>query len=103
MDGWVFRPLAYEDLELFQMWVHQDHVSIGRGLGPEMIRAFLHDVVFVEASDAAYCWIDPDPPNRRAVRAYEKAGFEPVARVERVVEGKLEEALLMRLERSAHA
>jgi aminoglycoside 6'-N-acetyltransferase len=75
-----------------------DEAGVGRGLGPEMIRAFLRDIVF-EASDAPFCWIDPDPPNGRAVRAYAKAGFRPVALVDRVVEGKLDRALIMRLAR----
>ena len=76
-----------------------DPEGVGLGLGVEMLRRFLRDVAFVEAPDSAYCWIDPDPPNARAIRAYEKVGFVPVALVERIVEGKRDPALIMRLPR----
>ncbi|WP_048647216.1 GNAT family N-acetyltransferase [Nitratireductor soli] len=39
--------------------------------------------------------IDPDPENRRAVRAYEKAGFRPVDHLE----GRTEGALIMQYDR----
>jgi aminoglycoside 6'-N-acetyltransferase len=74
--------------------------NIGSGWGPEMIRAFLSDLVFPAAPDAEACWIDPDPPNARAVRAYAKVGFETVALAERKGERGLERALIMRAPRS---
>ncbi len=45
-----------------------------RGLGPEMIRAFLARVVFADPRITA-CVIDPVPDNAIAIRAYEKVGF----------------------------
>jgi len=45
-----------------------------RGLGAAIIRQFLNDVVFVNASVES-CVIDPAVSNRSAIRAYEKAGF----------------------------
>ena len=51
-----------------------------RGLGSHIITRFLWDVVFV-IYDADLCTIDPDPANRIAIRAYEKAGFRYVKTV----------------------
>ncbi len=45
-----------------------------RGLGSLIIRKFLQEVVFAE-SDAVSCIIGPEPENKVAIRAYEKAGF----------------------------
>ena len=44
---------------------------IGRGHGSAFIRAFIDD-----PCGMARAVTDPDPANARAVRAYEKAGFE---------------------------
>jgi RimJ/RimL family protein N-acetyltransferase len=48
--------------------------EIGKGRGPDIIRAFLRDVVFARY-DVAGCVIGPSIKNERAIRAYEKAGF----------------------------
>jgi RimJ/RimL family protein N-acetyltransferase len=48
--------------------------AVHRGLGPEVLRAFVAEVVFGEMR-AASCIIGPQPENRSAIRAYEKAGF----------------------------
>ena len=45
-----------------------------KGLGSQILRAFLHDVIF-GAGDATSCIIGPSETNRIAIRAYEKAGF----------------------------
>ena len=45
---------------------------IGRGHGPALLRTFL-DRLFNAGAPGVIT--DPDPANRRAVRAYEKAGF----------------------------
>lgn len=45
-----------------------------RGLGPRLIRRFLEEVVFADAS-IEVCIIDPQPENKSAIRAYEKSGF----------------------------
>lgn len=45
-----------------------------RGLGAAVARRFLREVVF-GATDASTCVVGPDPQNRAAIRAYEKAGF----------------------------
>lgn len=46
---------------------------VGRGHGSAFIRAFAERVI---AGGAPRVVTDPDPDNARAVRAYEKAGFE---------------------------
>jgi aminoglycoside 6'-N-acetyltransferase len=48
---------------------------IGRGHGSAFIRAHVDRLL---ADDAPLIFTDPDPENRRAVRAYEKAGFEQI-------------------------
>jgi RimJ/RimL family protein N-acetyltransferase len=47
---------------------------VHRGLGPAVIRRFLSEIVFGEVG-ATCCIIGPQPNNRSAIRAYEKAGF----------------------------
>ena len=46
---------------------------IGRGHGSAFIRAFIERVL---AAGAPRILTDPDPENARAIRAYEKAGFQ---------------------------
>ena len=48
---------------------------IGRGHGSAFIRAFVENLL---AAGAPRVLTDPDPANVRAVRAYEKAGFQKV-------------------------
>ena len=48
---------------------------ISRGLGSEALAAF---VAMLREEGHENIVIDPDPQNRRAVRAYEKAGFAPI-------------------------
>lgn len=50
---------------------------IGYGHGPAFIQAFC---AILEQQGAAGFVTDPDPANRRAIRAYEKAGFRPIDR-----------------------
>jgi aminoglycoside 6'-N-acetyltransferase len=45
-----------------------------RGLGSAIIRKFLRDVAFT-VYQVDRCIIDPEPENKIAIRAYEKAGF----------------------------
>jgi aminoglycoside 6'-N-acetyltransferase len=61
---------------------------IGRGHGSAFVRAFVDD----QLATGRPCVItDPDPTNRRAVRAYEKAGFNK----DRLVDTPNGPALLM--------
>jgi aminoglycoside 6'-N-acetyltransferase len=61
---------------------------IGRGHGSRFIRQFVDGLL---TSGTPRVVTDPDPDNRRAVRAYEKAGFES----ERLVDTPEGPALLM--------
>ena len=47
---------------------------IHKGLGSLIIKAFLKDIVF-KVYGVDVCIIDPEPGNKIAIRAYEKAGF----------------------------
>ncbi len=48
---------------------------VGKGLGSHIMEQFLKEYV-----DPYYdaCFVDPDPANVSAIRAYEKAGFKKV-------------------------
>jgi RimJ/RimL family protein N-acetyltransferase len=48
-----------------------------RGIGTAVVRQFVNEIVFADQS-IQRCVIDPEPDNRRAIRAYEKAGFQHV-------------------------
>jgi len=48
---------------------------VGRGIGTRVLTSFLRSVVFADPSIGA-CALGPEPGNRRAIRAYEKAGFQ---------------------------
>lgn len=52
-----------------------DCARLGQGLGSAALAAF---VARLRAEGRRSIVIDPDPGNRRAVRAYEKAGFRPI-------------------------
>jgi aminoglycoside 6'-N-acetyltransferase len=47
---------------------------IGRGIGTHAVAEFLRSIVFADAAIGS-CAIGPELGNRRAIRAYEKAGF----------------------------
>lgn len=69
---------------------------IGRGLGPEVLRAFLREVVFARPGTRA-CVAGVEPANTRSIRAFEKAGF--TAGIDYEEEGRLHR--LLRVERDA--
>lgn len=47
---------------------------VHKGLGPHVLRLFLERIVLAD-EDIKACVIGPEPENRAAIRAYEKAGF----------------------------
>lgn len=55
-----------------------DPDKLGRGIGSEVLRLFAEHLLW---QGHQIVIIDPDPANRRAVRAYEKAGFRPIPRL----------------------
>lgn len=69
---------------------------VHRGLGASVICTFLKEFVFTQ-DGVDCCIIDPEPANRIAIRAYEKAGFTYMKTVRNAMENV--EAYLMRLNR----
>ena len=49
----------------------------GKGLGTEVLRRFVRDVVFARPETSA-CVAGPDARNAASLRAFEKAGFRRV-------------------------
>jgi len=64
---------------------------IGKGHGPRLIGEFI-EMLFEEGAPRVI--VDPDPANRVAIRAYEKAGFRPLGRRQ----GEHGEVLLMAID-----
>jgi RimJ/RimL family protein N-acetyltransferase len=50
---------------------------IGQGIGSEMLRRFVSEIVFASPS-VHHCIADPEAENVASVRAFEKAGFRVV-------------------------
>jgi len=74
-----------------------DEAQTGRGLGTEMIRRFVEEIVFARPETIA-CTADPDLENTASVRAFEKAGFRAVREFVDPEDGQLH--ALVRRERS---
>ena len=55
--------------------------AVHRGLGGRILRRFLSEVVF-GSMGAVSCILGPEPDNRIAIRAYEKAGFRHLKTVD---------------------
>ncbi len=56
-----------------------DPTYVGKGYGTALMKKFLQDYV-----DPKYeaCFVDPDTANTKAIRAYEKAGFEKIKTIQ---------------------
>ncbi|EYB69636.1 hypothetical protein DEIPH_ctg004orf0163 [Deinococcus phoenicis] len=76
--GHAFAPWAAPEGETWgvDLLIGEPDLT-GRGLGPQVIRAFLAHLR-AERPDVRRVLIDPSPANARAVRAYAKAGFTPL-------------------------
>lgn len=74
---------------------------LGKGLGKQLIRAFLEQVVFSTSSKIHTCVIGPEPLNKRAIHVYESVGFTYVKRVQ--IPGEDEETYIMELRRNEFA
>jgi RimJ/RimL family protein N-acetyltransferase len=48
---------------------------VGKGLGRRVVLEFVHHVLRPLAPESTEVWIDPNPRNERAVRAYRAVGF----------------------------
>lgn len=65
---------------------------VGKGYGSQIIRKFLTVVVF-QQPDITKCFIDPEPGNTRAIKAYEKVGFRYLKTVQ--IPGEAAQAYIM--------
>jgi RimJ/RimL family protein N-acetyltransferase len=54
-----------------------DEGLTGRGLGSELLRRFVEDVIFARPTTVS-CVADPDVRNAASIRAFQKAGFRVV-------------------------
>ena len=68
----------------------------GKGLGTEVLRRFVSDVVFANP-DVTACIAEPDVRNAASIRAFEKAGFRRVGEFLEPGDGQLH--ALVRVER----
>jgi RimJ/RimL family protein N-acetyltransferase len=71
---------------------------IGKGLGSEVLRAFVRDVVFARPATTA-CIADPDVRNAASLRAFEKSGFRRVGEFLDPQDGQLH--AIVRIDREA--
>lgn len=67
---------------------------VHKGLGPRILRRFLADIVFASPGITS-CVVGPEPGNKAAIRAYEKAGFRYLRTVQ--IPGEPEPEALMRI------
>ncbi len=93
VDGRLAGMIQSYDEEVDLLIGEED--LIGRGLGPQVLSRFAHEVVFARPGVMAVV-ATVEEGNRRSWRAFEKAGFRHVGDVE---EGGLPHRL-MRLDRS---
>lgn len=75
-EAWLFD--LPEDAVGVDVFIGRDN-SLDKGIGTAVLRAFLAELF---ARGFGMIVIDPDLTNRRAIRAYEKAGFTPFGRYE---------------------
>lgn len=79
-EGGAFRPVGYFQYyndEPGTIGIDQfigEESLINRGIGTQAVRAFLD--LIAEREDPHTMVLDPDPANARAIRCYEKAGFQ---------------------------
>jgi aminoglycoside 6'-N-acetyltransferase len=73
-----------------------DSELTARGVGSEMLRRFVSEIVFAEPT-TRYCLADPEAGNLASARAFEKAGFRVVGEFLDPRDGKMH--VLVRLDR----
>ncbi len=87
--------VGVEDSAGVDMFIGEEEY-LYRGLGGEILRRFLLEVVFLD-ENVKVCVIGPEPKNVAAIRAYEKAGFRFFKTIQ--VPGEPEPEHLMRMGR----
>ena len=86
------RELRFDEVHFFI----GERAYVQRGLGPQVVRAFLKAVVF-ERLQVESCVAGPHPLNRVAIAAFRKAGFGQLKKVVDIETGQAE--CIMRIER----
>lgn len=69
--------LQYDDTVVSVDLFIGDAKYMGKGFGSPMLSEFLNQVVFADPK-VTMCMIGPEPSNKRAIRSYEKVGFQHV-------------------------
>lgn len=73
-EGYQFKDVYNGPLSIAALDVYiGDPQYLGKGIGPCVIRQFLEQHIF---KHFPACMVDPEKENKRAIRAYEKAGFK---------------------------
>ncbi|MGI8811166.1 MAG: GNAT family N-acetyltransferase [Pyrinomonadaceae bacterium] len=89
-----FQYYAFEDGSIGIDQFIGEETHINRGIGSAAVTAFVE--IIKRRQDPPYILLDPHPANARAIRCYEKAGFEHYA-TEQDENGKT--AFIMRIGR----
>lgn len=74
MDDSELKPYINGNFAGLDLFIG-DPTYLGRGLGAQILREFLKQVIFQE-KDIDGCLVDPSPNNPRIIRTNEKVGFK---------------------------
>lgn len=93
---WEALVQAEPEVAGVDLFIAEEELT-GRGLGTEVLRRFVREIVFAAPATTA-CLADPDAENTASLRAFEKAGFRRVRDFLDPGEGRTH--TLMRLDRA---
>ena len=76
---------AYKKLAALDIYLGEE-TELNQGVGSRVLKQCLSEYIQKEGFQA--CFVDPDQRNKRAIRAFEKAGFSSLATLIHSKEGK---------------